>query len=65
MSGWLLGVQGGRRNEQMSTQIEDNESTLYDATVVGTCHYTFVKTVERTCVNLELWTLLRMYQSCY
>ena len=40
----------------MSTQMEDNESTLYDTTVVETCHYTFVKTMEHTCVNLKLWT---------
>ena len=40
----------------MSTQTEDNESTLYDSTTAETCHYAFVRTMEHTSVDLKLWT---------
>lgn len=74
----ISGCQGVRReggmNRQHTERFQGSEATLYDTTMVGTCHYTCVQTRECEApgenpnVKYGLWVIIMLqhsFISCY
>ena len=57
------GLVGGRTNRQSTEDLYSSETTLYNTTMVGTCHYTFVQT-HRIRVNPNVYYGLWVIMMC-